>query len=66
VSAVVYLVEFHEFLAVHFLCLIESDEFDIFRFQRFIGIRSLYFGEIVCSDCNESSVSCEIRMEFVL
>src|SRR5579859_5081131 len=61
-----YLVKLHEFPSVHFLCLGQGNESDSFMFWSFISERSLDFGHIMCSNCNESPIPSEIGMQFIL
>ena len=61
-----YLVKLHEFSTIHFLCLIQGGEFDIFRLGRLVRERSLDFRHVMRSNSYERPIASEIGMQFIL
>jgi|SRR5947207_12548198 len=61
-----YLVKFHKFFGVHFLILIERDEFDVLWLRCFVSEWSFDFGHVVRSNSDKGSVSSKIGMKFIL
>lgn len=61
-----YLVEGHQLLAIHLLGLVQWDKFNVLRGQGLIGERPLDGVQVVGTDGNQSPLTGQVLVEFVL
>lgn len=61
-----YLIEGHQFLSVHLLGLVQGSEFNVLGRKGLVGERSLDSVEVVSTNGNQSSLTGQILVKFIL